>query len=63
MALNKNVKVFMMHVTFLLIIAIYPAKESQIASLFAKKIKILVKYLDFLNMFLKKEGLGTTKVN
>ena len=35
---------------------IYPAEKVQIALLLAKKVTILVKYLDFANIFLKKSA-------
>lgn len=43
--------------TFLLTIAIYPAKKAQIILLIAEKIKILIKDSDFLNVFLRKKAL------
>lgn len=55
--LDKNVKILIIHMIFLIIIIIYPIKKAQIAFLLAKKIKILAKYLDFSNIFLKKNTL------
>ena len=49
--LNKNVEVFIIHVTTLLTIAIYPVKKAQIALLIAKKMQILIKYLDLSEVF------------
>lgn len=49
--LNKNIKVFVIYITFLLIIAIYPTKNSQITYFFIKKIIIFNKYLDFMDIF------------
>ena len=37
--------------------AIYLAKKAQIALLVTKKVQILIKYLDFLDIFLKKKAL------
>lgn len=48
---------FVIHITFLslsLKILIHSTWEAQIASLVAKKITILIKYLDFVNLFSKK---------
>ena len=57
MAIDENIKVFIMHVTFLLIIAIYLVKQSQIALLVIEKVQISIKYLDFSDVFLKKKAL------
>ena len=65
-ALNKHIEAFIVHITFLLLIAIYLAKKAQIASLVTKKMQIEAKYLDFLNIFLKKKTLvllATIKLN
>ena len=46
--------------------AIHPAKEAQIALLVAKKVKILIKYSDFSDVFLEEKVLillKTTKLN
>lgn len=68
--LNKNIKVFVMHVTFLsfnkIMIIIYLTKKAQIALLLTKEVKILAKYLDFFNVFSKKKALvllEITKLN
>lgn len=61
-ALNINMEVFIIHITFLLIITIYLARKTKIALLFAKKVKISVKYSDFSNMFLKKMILVLPKL-
>ena len=56
-ALDKNVKAFVVHISFLSLrskITIHLAWENQIALLLAKEITILVKYADFANIFLKK---------
>lgn len=47
-------------------ITIHLAKEAQITSLLAKKVKTLTKYLDFLDIFLEKKVLillELTKLN
>ena len=54
MALDENIEGFVVHVTCLLILVIYPAKEAQIAYLITKEVKILVEYLDFSDVFQKK---------
>ena len=51
-----------MHVTFLLTMAIYPARKAQIALLVAEKVKIPIKYLDFLDIFLKDKALILPKI-
>ena len=46
--------------------AIYPAREAQIALLVAKKVKILTKYLDFLDVFIEEKAsilLEVTELN
>lgn len=51
-ALNLSKEVFVIHMTYLgSKISIYLACETQIALLVVKKITILVKYLDYLNVF------------
>ena len=65
-ALNKHIKVFVIHVTYFLIIGIHPAYKVQIALLVAKKVKILTKYSDFSDIFLRKKTmilLKTTESN
>ena len=55
MALNENIKTFVIHVSFLKSkIIIHLARKAQMALLLAKKVIILAKYLDFANVFLKK---------
>ena len=57
-ALDKNFKTFVVHITFLnLAPKIQPNKEAQIAFLLTKKFKILDEYLDFANIFSKKKIL------
>ena len=66
MMLNKHVEAFVVYVTFLLTIAIYSFKKVQITLLIAKKVKILTKYLDFLDVFLEEKALilpKTTELN
>ena len=48
-ALDKHVEAFVLYMTFLLIITIYPARKAQIA------LKILTKYSDFSDVFLEKK--------
>ena len=57
LALNKHVKVFVVHVTFLLTIAIHPAKKAQITLLVATEVKISTKYSDFSDIFMKEKAL------
>lgn len=59
---NKNVKISIIYITFLLIIKIYFIRQAQIVFLFAKKIKILDKYLDFFLIFSKKKVLVLIKI-
>ena len=55
MALDENIKAFVVHVIFLKSkITIYSAKEAQMALLLAEKVTVLAKNLDFANVFLKK---------
>ena len=51
-----------MHVTFLLKMAIYLAKKAQITLLVVKEVKILTKYSDFLNIFLKEKALILSEI-
>ena len=59
--LNKNVKAFVMHETSFSLskptMSIHPAKEAQIVSLIAKKVKIPAKYSDFADVFLEEKDL------
>ena len=57
MALDENVKVFIMHITSfrLNFMPIHSVCKAQIALLVKKKVKIPNKYLDFSNIFLKKK--------
>ena len=55
--LNEHVEIFLMHITFLLTIAIHPARKAQIASLVAKKVQIWSKYSDFSDVFLEEKVL------
>ena len=66
--LDENVKTFVMNVKSLNLnsMAIYFAKKAKIALLIAKKVKIPIKYLNFLDVFLKKRVLilsEATKLN
>ena len=46
-----------MLISFLSTIAIHPAKEAKMTLLVFKKVQILSKYLDFLDIFLEKKAL------
>ena len=63
--LDKNIKIFVMHITFFSAnsIVIYPAKKAKVILLFIKKMKISTKYLDFLDIFLKKKDFGLIRDN
>ena len=66
MAFNEHIEVFVVHVTFLLMMVIYLARKAQIALLIAKEVKISTKYLDFADVFFKKKAsilLKATKLN
>ena len=57
MALNKNIKAFVMYVSFLeLKMTIYPARKAQLALLLAEKVTVPAEYLDFANVFLEKSA-------
>ena len=64
MVLKKNIEVFVVYVTSLSLnlMPIHPVKKAQIALLVTKKIKIQTKYLDFLDIFLKKKALILSKI-
>lgn len=51
-----------MHVTFLLIMVIYLAREAQIALLLTKEVTIPKEYFDFINVFLEKKSLMLLKI-
>lgn len=57
--MNKNNEIF---VTFLLTIIIHLTKKAQITFLITKKVKISVKYSDFLDIFLEKQTLILLKI-
>ena len=61
---DRNVKVFVMYMTSLSLnlMLIYLIQEAQIALLVIKKVKILSKYSDFLNVFLEKKALILSKI-
>ena len=61
--LDKNVEAFVMYVTSFNLnsLLIYLARKAWIALLVGKKVKILIKYLDFLNVFLKEKALILSK--
>lgn len=57
MALDENIKTFVIHISSLdlrLKITIHLAKNAQITLLLAKKVTVLAKYLNFADVFLKK---------
>ena len=57
--LDKNIEVFVVHVSFLSQeskITIHPAQEAQIASLLAKEITVPAKYSDFADVFSKESA-------
>ena len=56
--LDENVEAFVVHVTSLSrnLMSIYPAQETQIASLLAKKVKIPTKYSDFSDIFSEEKA-------
>lgn len=58
--LNENVKIFVIYIAFLLII--YLVRIVLIAFLLIKKIKILNKYSDYTNIFLKKKAVVLPKI-
>lgn len=54
MALDKIIKVFVPHISSLVVeMKIYLAKKAHISSLFIEKVIILAKYLDYIHVFLK----------
>ena len=52
--LDKNIKVFIVYITFLNLKSIYLTWKTQIGLLLTKKIIVLAKYLDFIEIYLKK---------
>ena len=58
-ALNKNIKIFIMYMIFLSfkLMLISSTSKIEIVFLITKKIKILIQYLDFLDVFLKEKAL------
>ena len=62
-ALDNYVEGFVVHMTSLLTIMIYPAKKAQIVLLIAKKVKISTEYLDFSDDFLKEKVLILLEVS
>ena len=55
MALNKNIKTFVIDVSFLkLRITIHPVKQAYLTLLVVEKVTILAEYLDFADVFSKK---------
>ena len=68
-ALVKNIKAFVVHVSFLNLrskMTIHSAQEAQIALLLAKKVTVPTEYADFSDVFLKKSAkvlLECTRIN
>lgn len=65
-ALNKNIKTFVIYILFPYLglkNLIHNLKKTQIALLLIKKAIILIKYLDFFNIFLEKKSFGVIKDN
>lgn len=62
-ALDENIEVFVVYMTFLLTMAIYPARKTYITLFFTKKVKILAKYTNFSNVFFKKNSFGVAGIN
>ena len=66
-ALDENIEAFLMHVSFLRSkMTIHPVRKAWLALLLAKKVTVLVEYLDFANVFLEMSAnvfLEQTKVN
>lgn len=62
--LDKNVKTFVIYVKSLSLslILIHPAHKAQIVFLIPEEIKILAKYLDFLDIFLEEKALILLKI-
>ena len=69
MALDKNIKAFVMHISSLsleLKVKINPAKKVQINLLLTKKVTVSTKYADFANIFSKESKkvlLKHTRIN
>ena len=61
--LDKNVKVFIVHKIFPLIMAIHFARKTQIDLLIVKKMQILTKIFRFFRCFLEKKSFIITKSN
>ena len=55
--LDEHVEAFVVHVTSLSTMPIYPAREAQIASLVAEEVKIPTEYSDFSNVFSEEKAL------
>ena len=55
--MDKNIKAFVMHVSFLgSRMTINPARKAQSALLLAKEVTVPAKYLDFANVFFKESA-------
>ena len=61
--LDEYIEIFMIYMTFLLTMAIHPARKAQIILLIAEKVQSLNKYLDFLDIFLEKKASILSKTS
>lgn len=63
-AINKNIKIFVIYITSLSLslILIYWAKKAKISLLIIEKIKIFNKYLNFINIFSEKKASILPKI-
>lgn len=65
--MDKNVENFVIYITSLILskptMRIHLARKAQIALLFAKEVKISIKYSDFSNMFLEEKVLVLPKIS
>lgn len=59
MVLGKNIKFLIADAILLSLSLIYLTLKIRIPLLFTKKVNILVKYLDFINVFFEKISLKT----
>ena len=62
MALDKNVKAFVVHVKAFNLISIYLAQEARIALLIVEQVEILAKYSDFADVFLEEKASDLSEV-
>lgn len=62
-ALDAHVEAYVMHVTSILTIEWYPAREIQIASLLIEQVKIPAVYSDYSDVFSEKNSLVILETN